>query len=136
MAAAQAARALEHARDPHVRRALERIAEDEARHAELAWRFVAWGIGRCGADTRRALSDALDAALAAQAAPASEHETPVTLAALHAAGRLTASERDQLARVALREVIVPCAQHMLALARLDQRPEASRASAIDPLQPI
>jgi hypothetical protein len=67
-------------------------------------------MARCGEDTRHALRSALDAALAAQAAPASEHEPPAARAALHAAGRLTASERDQLARHALSEVIVPCAQ--------------------------
>jgi hypothetical protein len=110
LAAAHAARALEQARDPHVRRALERIAEDEARHAELAWRFVAWGLPRCGGDTRKALRAALDRALATQPAPASERETPAARAVLHAAGRLTASERDVIARSTLREVIVPCAE--------------------------
>jgi hypothetical protein len=35
--------------------------------------------------------------------------------ALHAAGRLTASERDVQARHTLREVVVPCAQALLAL---------------------
>ena len=30
--------------DPEVRRVLTRIAEDEARHAELGWRFVHWAI--------------------------------------------------------------------------------------------
>jgi len=33
-------------RDPVVRVALERIARDETRHAELAWAFVAWAASR------------------------------------------------------------------------------------------
>jgi hypothetical protein len=44
VAAVEAAEAVEHAVDPVVRRALARIAEDELRHAELAWRFVRWAI--------------------------------------------------------------------------------------------
>jgi hypothetical protein len=34
----------ERTRDPVVRAVLERIARDEADHAELAWRFVAWAL--------------------------------------------------------------------------------------------
>jgi hypothetical protein len=40
-----AAAARDAATDPAIRAALERIAEDELRHAELAWRTVAWAIG-------------------------------------------------------------------------------------------
>lgn len=39
-----AARQLEVASDPAVRGALARIAEDEARHAELGWSFVTWAL--------------------------------------------------------------------------------------------
>jgi hypothetical protein len=39
--------------DPAVARALARIAEDEARHAALAWRTVAWMVERGGENTRR-----------------------------------------------------------------------------------
>ena len=35
---------------PEVREALDAIAEDEARHAELAWRFVRWAVEQPGAD--------------------------------------------------------------------------------------
>jgi len=34
--------------DPVVRAVLERIAEDESRHAELAWRFVRWAVAHGG----------------------------------------------------------------------------------------
>lgn len=39
--------ALEHCRVDAVRRVLSVIARDEARHAELAWQFVAWALPRC-----------------------------------------------------------------------------------------
>lgn len=44
VAAVEAAEAARHAADPVVRGVLAKIAEDEARHAELAWRFVRWAL--------------------------------------------------------------------------------------------
>ena len=44
LGAALATAQLDGAVDPEVRRILTRIVRDEARHAELAWRFVAWAI--------------------------------------------------------------------------------------------
>ncbi len=44
VAAVEAAEQLAHASDPRVRAVLGRISEDETRHAELAWRFVAWAL--------------------------------------------------------------------------------------------
>ena len=50
---------------------LERIAADETRHAELAWRFVAWALRTGPASLRERARAAFDAALAsATAAPA------------------------------------------------------------------
>src|SRR5436190_13763000 len=44
VAALEAREALARASDPAVRAVLARIARDEARHAELAWRTVAWAL--------------------------------------------------------------------------------------------
>jgi hypothetical protein len=64
VAATEAEEALEHATDPAVRAVLARIAADERRHAELAWRFVAWALesGRLEhrAAARIALEETLD----------------------------------------------------------------------------
>jgi hypothetical protein len=46
VAAVEAAEQLAHASDPRVREVLALISEDETRHAELAWRFVAWALER------------------------------------------------------------------------------------------
>lgn len=46
VAAVEAAEALECAEDPAVRSVLARIAEDEGRHAELAFRFVRWALAQ------------------------------------------------------------------------------------------
>lgn len=44
---------------PALRGVLERIAEDEERHAELAWRTLAWALAAGGAEVRAALRDEL-----------------------------------------------------------------------------
>jgi hypothetical protein len=54
LAALQARAQLDTARDPAVRAALEATVEDETRHAELAWRVVAWAIRAGGSSVRRA----------------------------------------------------------------------------------
>jgi hypothetical protein len=50
LAALEAAEALQHCEDEAARPVLERIAAEEAQHAQLAWRFVAWALeARSGA---------------------------------------------------------------------------------------
>jgi hypothetical protein len=44
-----------HAVDPIVRGVLEHIADDELRHAALAWRFVAWAVSHGDASVRRTI---------------------------------------------------------------------------------
>jgi hypothetical protein len=99
------------AEDPAVRGALARIAEDEAAHARLSWRFVAWAIAAGPADVRQAVADAFARArtdLHADALPADAD--PVVLCA-H--GRLDAPEVRAIAARAWAEVIRPCASAML-----------------------
>lgn len=49
------------ARDPVLARTLERVAEEELRHAALAWRFLAWAMPRCRDSLRREVRAALRA---------------------------------------------------------------------------
>ncbi len=63
VAAVIAAEQLARATDPAVRAALAGIAADEARHAELAWRTVAWAMDTGGPAVREAVDAALRAAL-------------------------------------------------------------------------
>lgn len=106
VAAEQAARAT----DPAVREALAAIAEDEARHAELAWRAVAWALRSGDAAVARAVRAAFVEALAAGAS----FEVQVGGAgALEAHGRPeTAVLRASMAR-ALDEVVRPAAEALL-----------------------
>jgi hypothetical protein len=68
LAALEAEAELARATDPEVRRVLERIARDEARHAELGYRFLRWALDRAEPEQRRHFIAELDAALRAELA--------------------------------------------------------------------
>lgn len=106
LAAALASAQLDQASDPEVRAALQRIADDEARHAELAWRTVTWALVNGGDDVRRAVSEAFGRAhQQAIAAPA---------CAVEAHGLLCQATHHDVQRHTLVSVIMPCAHALLA----------------------
>jgi hypothetical protein len=111
LAAIQAAEQLAHATDPAVRAALVVIAEDEARHAELAWRTVAWALRTGGAEVRAAVA----AVFAEIGDPALSSEAVATCPALLAHGRLSRSELEATLERGLREVVLPSAKALLAI---------------------
>lgn len=130
LAALEAAEALAGASDPDVRLALERIAHDERRHAELAFRFVAWALEQgsttaSAAASRRALAAVLDATVAASRAGADKVSDDVSSdeAALARHGVLSERRRGTLRRAALEEVVVPCVRQLLSQPE-GRRPEA------------
>ena len=94
------------AEDPAVRQVLAIIAEDEARHAELAWRAVAWALEVGGAPVRDALRIAMAQITATVA------ETPAD-ATLRAHGRLDTATARAATQRTLREVVLPCARALL-----------------------
>jgi hypothetical protein len=107
LAALQAAEALAHSEHPLVRCALQRVAEDEARHAELAWRFVAWAVERGGERLLAAATAAFAQARVASVSP----EVPSGVSAssgLEAYGVLGAEARERVRRQAWAAVIEPC----------------------------
>jgi hypothetical protein len=110
VAAIEAAEALEHCTDEAARAVLARIAQDETRHAELAWRFVAWALEVGPASLReRARSAFAEAARACGAsAPPSSRDLEL---ARH--GLIAPSLRVELRRRVLYDVIEPCAQALL-----------------------
>ncbi|WP_437795147.1 hypothetical protein [Sorangium sp. So ce693] len=63
LSAIEAEIAAQAARPPAVRMALQAIARDEARHAELAWAFVRWAVTTGGARLRERVAGAFSRAL-------------------------------------------------------------------------
>jgi hypothetical protein len=91
--------------------ALTTIADDETRHAELAWSTVAWAVrtgGRDVADALRALADEL--------AARPIHHTPDRLPpeTLAAHGRLSAQALAETRRDAWQDIIAPTLALLLA----------------------
>lgn len=128
LGAALAGEQLAVAVDPEVRRVLARIVRDEARHAELAWRFIAWAVGE---EQRGALGAAgVTAAVAAAAAHAIAATRAMEIrpavsdvAAWHAHGRLTCAEAREASERAIVDVVGPCLE---ALGLRSQQPPARR----------
>jgi hypothetical protein len=121
--AVRARAALVDATDPDVVAVLSVIADDEARHAELAWGFVRWAIAEGGPVVRTAVEQAFSQTLAVVAASAERlHDglgssTSVEARALRAHGRLSREQERTLLDDTMREVIEPCARVLLGSAR-------------------
>jgi len=116
---------LAHATDPAVREALAPIAEDEARHAELAWRTVKWALDIGGAPVRQAVArvfeDAAHHAPSPSGPPSGSPSGPpsvqlCTSPTLEAHGWLDQARHRAVIEDGLRDAVRPCAQAMLALA--------------------
>lgn len=113
LAALQARLQLEHAEDPDVRMALQRIADDEARHAELAWRFVRWALAQGDRSVHVAVEHAFRESLARVQTEALRSQPAVDLATWRAHGRLTVAQERACQLDAAREVIEPCLRTLL-----------------------
>jgi hypothetical protein len=112
LAAVIAAEQLARATDPAVQAALAEIAVDEARHAELAWRTVAWVLRVSGDDVRAAVEQAFVEALTAARFAAQTMEAAVS-PAMEAHGRLDPRTEAQVAASAMASVVTPAARALL-----------------------
>jgi rubrerythrin len=122
LAAIEAAEALAHCEDEAARSTLARIAEDETRHLELAWRFVAWALEVGPAALRERARAAFAEAAQADAAPVIP--TPLDRQ-LARHGLIAPALRAEQRRRVLRDVIEPCARALLDL------PERSSKGSVD-----
>ena len=113
VAAVEAAEAATYAGDPVVRAALEQIAADEQRHADLAWRFVAWAIDQ---DAR--LASALISEIRA-ARLESEDRLTINDAerGMLQHGVVSDAMRQSIRRHVIAEVIAPAAAQLTRVAR-------------------
>lgn len=100
---------LARAEDAEVRATLRRIANEEARHAELAWRFVGWAITAGGDAIRDAATRAFASALAKTPQTWDSSLGEIAPATLRAHGLLDEATAREVGDRALSEVVAPCA---------------------------
>jgi|GEM_PF-1158444 len=93
-----------------LRAALEGIAGDEARHAALAWRTLAWAVRKGGVDVLRAV-ERTSAALAPKDARVAPSNVDPEMAAV---GRLSAGETNRARHDAWHGLIVPMLSRLIA----------------------
>jgi hypothetical protein len=115
VAALEAAEAQAHCEDEAVRAVLARISADETRHAQLAWRFVAWALERGPAHLRQAVRAAFERELAATPASASPAiAVSATEHQLLRQGLVGPQLRSALRVRVLHDIVGPCALALLA----------------------
>jgi hypothetical protein len=98
------------AEDGGVGAILDRIAEDEERHAELAWRTVAWALAEGGAGVARAVRAAAEA-LGDEGGGAGDEAGSPDLSTYGALGEV---ERRAIRWQAIAEVVRPCLDALLS----------------------
>ncbi len=104
IAASLAAEACARAHDPAVKGVLALIAEDEARHAELAWRAVGWLLEEGGDRVRIAVERAFaEASIARRSPPVGQPKNSAAMA--H--GRLDGATAAEVIARTFEEVITP-----------------------------
>ncbi len=111
LAALQAAEQLSRASDPAVCSVLERLAKDEARHAELAFETVAWAIRKGGHKVEQAISAVMGRA--SWVPDASDTVPALARQLMMAHGRLDPHSIHRLQIHGLQQVVMPCARAML-----------------------
>jgi hypothetical protein len=130
VAAAEAAAAACAATDPNVAAVLQGIAEDEARHAALAWRFVAWALGSASPSARKRIASLVArwAEGTSLPAPFATEEPPIDLTA-H--GFVTGARRAALQARVVSQVIVPCARQLSSQLRAETSAESEGRLPVD-----
>jgi hypothetical protein len=104
VAAVEAEEALTQATDPAVKDVLGVIARDEARHAALAWRFIAWAMNEYGDGVAAIAEEEIRSVMALREAELSFEPIASELAA-H--GVLSSGERVRLRSAALSGIVLP-----------------------------
>ena len=110
IAALVAERAGNAASAPAVRELLAMTAEDESRHAAVAWRTLAWALREGGADVAAAVRTAADEAFAVEPRAVATPDHPDW----KRFGRLSAEEHRQAVLDARHEIIGPMLRDLLA----------------------
>ena len=133
LAALTAKKQAEQATDLATRQLLDRIANDETRHAELAWRFVAWALQQTKPATlATVLREEFRKALAPSPSTALDYPAHVHRESWTRYGRLSERDKIELRKRTLSDVVRPCLNALLQRENLGQGVSPSNAFASGP----
>ena len=113
VSAIQAAEALSYVTDPALRQVLMTIADDETRHAQLAWRFVQWALEQGDDEIRRAAREEFTRA-ASEIIASSPRPLDARELGLLAGGAMPERLGEHVRAECVRRVILPCAEALFA----------------------
>jgi hypothetical protein len=131
VAAIEAAEAAEHCDSAALRVLLRGIADDERRHAELAWRFVAWALDGAP-DELIAEVETLFHQHTYQALPTSAEQGPSQLEqTLLRYGHLPETHRATLRQQVLAKVVAPAAKALVSKVRGSQPASHLSPTSVD-----
>ncbi len=128
IAALEIATAAAHCEDPKLAALLRSIADDEARHAGLAWRFVQWALGQQPELRTKVLDVFASLHVREQEAECLDAEQRRLL---RAHGCLPADERRRVELDGLQQLIWPCATALLSKSM--RRAPTHRAGSASPI---
>ncbi|MEM6989196.1 MAG: ferritin-like domain-containing protein [Myxococcota bacterium] len=113
LAAAEVAEAAQWAEHPELRDTLSAIADDELRHAALAWRFVEWALSQATTTEQAAIFATIDDAVDGVRHTPVRGDAIVPEARRH--GVLSPEDRAVVHAKALASVVIPCAHNLREL---------------------
>lgn len=123
------------ATDPALRAALQKVADDEARHAELAWQILAWALRAAPERARAVLQQTIGDYTSKRPRDPAPRDRPwarssTAAARWAAAGRLTATQAAALDRVTWEHVLAPLFQEVVGSSDSVTAQSPSRALAV------
>ncbi len=121
VAAMEASEAATLAKDPHIQGLLQRIATDELRHSELAWRFVQWALEQDARAEHPSLHAVVSEELEiAKRGVVARGQLEALSCSEHADyGVVSPATHQELRREAILNVVVPCAAELLRVATFE-----------------
>jgi hypothetical protein len=105
------AEASEAATEPTIQAVLARVAEEELRHAELSWRFLAWAVARSGPELNHALCAVFENA--ARYVGFGSFGVQQSSPGLRSHGCLSVDEQRRISETALLRLVEPLARQIL-----------------------
>ena len=126
VAAAIARASAQQTGEPVVREVLDKVAQDEQRHSELAFRILQWALVNGGQEPRSTLGLELSRLRDRSTSIAEPDRCAAGAYAASSLGRLSASEEAAIRAATIAQVVIPCVDTLLQSISIDPCNDANR----------